>query len=307
METIIGTFYKDRVVLVLFWLLYFPILTSSNIAYLSGWKSVVRTPGPGTLDSWNWSVLAGLRPGPGRLRGIEAQFYILPLSPAARPSSRPRPAPPGPAAPPLSGARQSEAGRGGEQSSTAAVCRDNTAVSRVRTGARTQWQIAVWPGHLPAPAPCPAPSCEQHRCAGLVSSADPGPSTRPRLSVVSSCLAFVWSPPPASPRHSSSLPSSCQASASPPGGLARPQFPARGIKPEITSYISHVNGTWAWAGFPDITSHTIANICMFQISAVPVLGGVWRGKPAKMNLIQLQSPGPGHTVPAAHQPTEHLK
>ena len=190
METIIGTFYKDRVVLVLFWLLYFPILTSSNIAYLSGWKSVVRTPGPGTLDSWNWSVLAGLRPGPGRLRGIEAQFYILCLPPPAPAAA---PAPPGPAAPPLSGARQSEAGRGGEQSSTAAVCRDNTAVSRVRTGARTQWQIAVWPGHLPAPAPCPAPSCEQHRCAGLVSSADPGPSTRPRLSVVSSCLAFVWS------------------------------------------------------------------------------------------------------------------
>ena len=265
-------------------------------------------PDPGTRDTGQLKLerVGRAAAGAGAATG-DRSSVLHPLSPAARPSSRPRPAPPGPAAPPLSGARQSEAGRGGEQSSTAAVCRDNTAVSRVRTGARTQWQIAVWPGHLPAPAPCPAPSCEQHRCAGLVSSADPGPSTRPRLSVVSSCLAFVWSPPPASPRHSSSLPSSCQASASPPGGLARPQCPARGIKPEITSYISHVNGTWAWAGFPDITSHTIANICMFQISAVPVLGGVWRGKPAKMNLIQLQSPGPGHTVPAAHQPTEHLK
>ena len=268
---------------------------------------MVRTPGPGTLDSWNWSVLAGLRPGPGRLRGIEAQFYILCLPPPAPAAA---PAPPRPARPHhhslALGSRKRAAAE--SRAVTAAVWRDNTAVSRVRTGDRTQWQIAVWPGHLPAPAPCPAPSCEQHRCAGLVLSADPGPSTRPRLSVVSSCLVFVWSLPPASPRHSSSLPSSCWASASPPGGSARPQFPARGIKPEITSYVSHVNGTWAWAGFTDITSHTIANICMFQISAVPVLGGVWRGKPAKMNLIQLQStPGPGHTVPPAHQPTEHLK
>ena len=151
-------------------------------------------PDPGTRDTGQLKLerVGRAAAGAGAATG-DRSSVLHPLSPAARPSSRPRPAPPGPAAPPLSGARQSEAGRGGEQSSTAAVCRDNTAVSRVRTGARTQWQIAVWPGHLPAPAPCPAPSCEQHRCAGLVSSADPGPSTRPRLSVVSSCLAFVWS------------------------------------------------------------------------------------------------------------------
>ena len=119
-------------------------------------------PDPGTRDTGQLKLerVGRAAAGAGAATG-DRSSVLHPLSPAARPSSRPRPAPPGPAAPPLSGARQSEAGRGGEQSSTAAVCRDNTAVSRVRTGARTQWQIAVWPGHLPAPAPA------QHR---LVSS-----------------------------------------------------------------------------------------------------------------------------------------